>query len=178
MRRVRVILGSCGSSLSFAAMLVVAVLVPAQAQAFKPDIVYVRATEDNEGITFTVKVRMDKGGRDERKVSVTYEGERKQAPVARTAAAVSLRDEGLLDPVAQLLSGQDRRPQPVRDDDQEHARQPDRHQRLRLGRGVRVEVRRHRQAAGLALRRRVVAEREDPRERAERLVAGVELLDL
>jgi hypothetical protein len=65
--------------LIFAAMLVVAVLVPAQAQAFKPDIVYVRATEDNEGIRFTVKVRMDKGGRDERKVSVTYEGERKNA---------------------------------------------------------------------------------------------------
>ncbi len=62
-----------------AAMLVVAVLLPAQAQAFKPDIVYVRATDDNEGIRFTVKVRMDKGGRNQRKVSVTYEGDRKQA---------------------------------------------------------------------------------------------------
>jgi len=60
-------------------MLVVAILVPAQAQAFKPDIVYVRATEDDEGIAFTVKVRMDKGGRDERKVSVTYDGEKKKA---------------------------------------------------------------------------------------------------
>ena len=79
-------------------MLVVAILVPAQAQAFKPKIIYVRATEDNEGIAFTVKVRMDKGGRDERRVSVTYDGDRKQALALEQAAAVSLRDEGLLDP--------------------------------------------------------------------------------
>ena len=65
--------------LILAAILVAAILVPAQAQAFKPDIVYVRATEDDEGVHFTVKVRMDKGGRNKRKVSVTYEGERKQA---------------------------------------------------------------------------------------------------
>ena len=65
--------------LIIAALLVVAILVPAQAQAFKPDIVYVRATDDNDGIHFTAKVRMDKGGRDERKVSITYDGERKNA---------------------------------------------------------------------------------------------------
>ena len=65
--------------LLLAAFLALAVLVPAQAQAFKPKIVYVRATDDNEGIRFTAKVRMDKGGRDERKVSVTYKGERKRA---------------------------------------------------------------------------------------------------
>jgi hypothetical protein len=70
MRRVTVIL---------AALIVIALLVPAQAQAFKPDIVYVRATEEGEGIRFTAKVRMDKGGRDERRVSVTYDGERKRA---------------------------------------------------------------------------------------------------
>jgi hypothetical protein len=65
--------------LIFAALMVAAVLVPAQAQAFKPKIIYVRATNDNEGIRFTVKVRMDKGGRDERKVAVTYNGNRKSA---------------------------------------------------------------------------------------------------
>jgi len=62
-----------------AAIVVVAVLLPAQAQAFKPDIVYVRATEDSEGIHFTVKVRMDKGGRNQRKVSVRYDGVTKDA---------------------------------------------------------------------------------------------------
>ncbi|MDQ2676751.1 MAG: hypothetical protein M3Y34_08065 [Actinomycetota bacterium] len=61
------------------ALLAVALLAPAQAQAFKPEIVYVRATDDNEGVRFTAKVRMDKGGRDERKVSITYKGERKRA---------------------------------------------------------------------------------------------------
>ncbi|MDX6588563.1 MAG: hypothetical protein QOI31_3036 [Solirubrobacterales bacterium] len=65
--------------LVLAALIVVAVLVPAQAQAFKPDIVYVRATDESEGITFSVKVRMDKGGRNQRKVSVTFEGDRKEA---------------------------------------------------------------------------------------------------
>ena len=63
----------------FAALTAAAVLVPAQAQAFKPDIVYVRATDESEGIHFTVKVRMDKGGRDKRRVSVTYKGDRRQA---------------------------------------------------------------------------------------------------
>ena len=62
-----------------AAIIVVAVLVPAQAQAFKPDIIYVRATEDGNGIRFTVKVRMDKGRRNERKVSVRYDGVKKVA---------------------------------------------------------------------------------------------------
>jgi hypothetical protein len=62
-----------------AALLAVALLGPAQAQAFKPQIIYVRATDDNEGIRFTAKVRMDKGGRDQRKVSITYKGERKRA---------------------------------------------------------------------------------------------------
>ncbi len=66
-------------SLFFAALMVVAILAPAQAQAFKPDIVYVRATDDDEGIRFTAKVRMDKGGRDQRKVSVTFRDERKNA---------------------------------------------------------------------------------------------------
>jgi len=61
------------------ALMAVAVLVPAQAQAFKPKIVYVRATDDDEGIRFTAKVRMDKGGRDQRKVSVAYKDERKNA---------------------------------------------------------------------------------------------------
>jgi len=64
-----------------AALIVLAVVVPSQAQAFKPEIVYVRATADNEGVRFTAKVRMDKGGRDQRKVSVTYDGERKFARV-------------------------------------------------------------------------------------------------
>jgi hypothetical protein len=65
--------------LILAAILVAAILVPAQAQAFKPDIVYVRASEEDEGVHFAVKVRMDKGGRNQRKVSVTYEGDRKIA---------------------------------------------------------------------------------------------------
>jgi hypothetical protein len=65
--------------LILAALLVGATLVPAQAQAFKPDIIYVRATDDNEGIRFSVKVRMDKGGRNQRRVSVTYDGEEKNA---------------------------------------------------------------------------------------------------
>ena len=65
--------------LLLAAVMAVAVLVPAHAQAFKPKIVYVRATDDDEGIRFTAKVRMDKGGRDQRKVSVAYKDERKNA---------------------------------------------------------------------------------------------------
>ncbi len=65
--------------LFLAALMAIAILVPAQAQAFKPEIVYVRATDDDEGIRFTAKVRMDKGGRPQRKVSVKYEGDRKQA---------------------------------------------------------------------------------------------------
>jgi hypothetical protein len=66
-------------SVLLAALMVVAVLVPAQAQAFKPKIIYVRATDDDEGIRFSAKVRMDKGGRAQRKVSVTYDGDRKDA---------------------------------------------------------------------------------------------------
>ena len=62
-----------------AALLIAAVLVPAQAQAFKPKIIYVRATEESEGVVFTAKVRMDKGGRNKREVFVTYDGERKEA---------------------------------------------------------------------------------------------------
>ena len=62
-----------------AAFLVVAVLAPAQAQAFKPEIIYVRATDESDGIRFTVKVRMDKGGRNQRKVTVTYDGDRREA---------------------------------------------------------------------------------------------------
>ena len=65
--------------LLLAAVMAVAVLVPAHAQAFKPKIVYVRATDDDEGIRFTAKVRTDKGGRDQRKVSVAYKDERKNA---------------------------------------------------------------------------------------------------
>ena len=65
--------------LLLAALLVVAVLVPSQAQAFKPEIIYVRAADESDGIRFTVKVRMDKGGRNQRKVSVTYDGDRRQA---------------------------------------------------------------------------------------------------
>ena len=62
-----------------AAMIVMAVLAPAQAQAFKPQIIYVRATDETEGVPFSVKVRMDKGGRKQRRVAVTYKGERKRA---------------------------------------------------------------------------------------------------
>lgn len=63
-----------------AATMIAAILLPSQAQAFKPEIVYVRATDDNEGIRFTAKVRMDKqGARNQRRVSVTYDGERKRA---------------------------------------------------------------------------------------------------
>jgi hypothetical protein len=66
-------------SVLLAALVAVAILVPAHAQAFKPEIIYVRATDDDEGIRFIVKVRMDKGGRNQRKVSVTHDGERKNA---------------------------------------------------------------------------------------------------
>ena len=62
-----------------AVLVTTGILLPTQAQAFKPDIVYVLATDDTNGIRFSAKVRMDKGGRDERKVSVTYEGDRKNA---------------------------------------------------------------------------------------------------
>lgn len=62
-----------------AALLISAVLMPAQAQAFKPKIIYVVATEESEGIVFTAKVRMDKGGRNQREVFVAYDGERKEA---------------------------------------------------------------------------------------------------
>ena len=65
--------------LSLAALVAFGGLVPAQAQAFKPEIVYVRAEDDNEGIRFSAKVRMDKGGRSERKVQITYDGVRKNA---------------------------------------------------------------------------------------------------
>jgi len=65
--------------LLFAALMAVAILVPAQAQAFKPKIIYVRATEDSEGVHFTVKVRMDKGGANKRKVWVTYDGDKQSA---------------------------------------------------------------------------------------------------
>jgi len=65
--------------LVLAAVIVISVIVPAQAQAFKPDIINVRATDENEGIRFSVKVRMDKGGRDQRKVTVTYDGDKKNA---------------------------------------------------------------------------------------------------
>jgi hypothetical protein len=65
--------------LLFAALLLAAALSPGAAQAFKPEIVNVRATDDNEGLRFTVKVRMDKGGRDQRDVNVTYEGDTQNA---------------------------------------------------------------------------------------------------
>ena len=67
------------SPLLLVALIAAAVLVPAQAQAFRPEIVFVRATDESEGIRFTVKVRMDEGGRDKRRVSVTYKGDRRQA---------------------------------------------------------------------------------------------------
>jgi len=61
-------------------MLVVAILVPAQAHAFKPKLIYVRATEDSQGVHFAVKVRMDQEGRrSERKVAVIHDGDRKRA---------------------------------------------------------------------------------------------------
>jgi hypothetical protein len=69
--------------LLLAILMAFAIIAPTQAQAFKPEIVYVRATDDNEGIRFTAKVRMDKGGRNERKVWVTYDGERKSAKVLK-----------------------------------------------------------------------------------------------
>ena len=62
-----------------AGLMALAILVPAQAQAFKPKIIYVRATDESEGVHFTVKVRMDKGGADKRKVWVTYDGDMKSA---------------------------------------------------------------------------------------------------
>ena len=57
----------------------IALLAPSQAMAFKPDIVGAYATKDNAGIRFTVKVRMDKGGRSQRDVNVTYKDETKNA---------------------------------------------------------------------------------------------------
>ncbi|MDQ3758978.1 MAG: hypothetical protein M3331_03425 [Actinomycetota bacterium] len=62
-----------------AALIALAALIPGQAHAFKPEIVYVRATADNEGVRFSAKVRMDKRSPNNRKVSVTYDGERKRA---------------------------------------------------------------------------------------------------
>lgn len=62
-----------------AALMALAILAPAQAQAHKPEIIYVRATDDNEGIRFTAKVKMDKRAKKSRKVSVTFSGERKKA---------------------------------------------------------------------------------------------------
>ena len=54
-------------------------LAPAQAQTNKPEIVYVRATDDDEGIRFSAKVSMDKQSPRQRKVRVTYQGDTKQA---------------------------------------------------------------------------------------------------
>ena len=56
-----------------------ALLAPSQALAFKPDIVRAYATKDTNGIRFTVKVRMDKGGRSQRDVNVTFKDETKNA---------------------------------------------------------------------------------------------------
>ena len=65
-------------------LLVLCLWIPGQAQAFKPEIVKAYATADNEGLRFTVKVRMDKGHRSERKVKVTYQGVTKNAPPVRS----------------------------------------------------------------------------------------------
>jgi hypothetical protein len=56
-----------------------ALLLPSSAQAFRPEIVNAIATNDNEGIRFTVKVRMDRGGRAARDVNVTFGGVTKNA---------------------------------------------------------------------------------------------------
>ena len=58
-----------------------ALLLPASAQAFRPEIVNAIATNDNEGIRFTVKVRMDQGGRAARDVNVTFDGVTRNAPL-------------------------------------------------------------------------------------------------
>ncbi len=81
-------------SLLVASLFVLAVLVPAQAQAFKPEIVDVRATDDDEGIRFTVKVRMDKGGRNQRDVNVTYDGNTRNAAFLKRWAPLSFYETG------------------------------------------------------------------------------------
>ena len=54
-------------------------LVPASAQASKPEIVNVRATAVGEGIRFTVKIKENQGEMSPRRVTVTYRGETKRA---------------------------------------------------------------------------------------------------
>ena len=76
------------------AFLALALWVPGQAQAFKPDIVFAFATDDNEGIRFTVKVRMDRGGRDQREVKVTFQGERKRAALVGNETNQSFYETG------------------------------------------------------------------------------------
>ena len=121
--------------LLLAAVMAVAVLVPAHAQAFKPKIVYVRATDDDEGIRFTAKVRMDKGGRDQRKVSVAYKDERKNAKsIGRPP--LSMFETGPFRSRSGLLQGHRACDQSVRHHHERHASRPDRHERLRLGRVV------------------------------------------
>ena len=66
------------------AFLALAVWAPGQAQAFKPEIVFAFATDDNEGVRFSVKVRMDQGGRAKREVDVTFKGEKKNARLVQT----------------------------------------------------------------------------------------------
>ncbi|MEJ7876117.1 MAG: hypothetical protein WKF62_05605 [Solirubrobacterales bacterium] len=76
------------------AFLALALWVPGQAQAFKPDIVFAFATDDNEGIRFTVKVRMDRGGRDKREVKVIFQGERKNADLVDNETNQSFYETG------------------------------------------------------------------------------------
>ena len=76
------------------AVIAIGAALPTQAHAFKPEIVNVRATADSEGLRFTVKVRMDKGGRNQRDVNVTYKDDTQNAHVLDNGPPLSMYEAG------------------------------------------------------------------------------------